>query len=145
MKQISSKSDILRPLVKQAIHDITISGDFIEQLKDLKSISYNPATFEQSEPAFQLVQRDIVQNAKDIITICIACKNGKKFEPSEDGLKQIGQELEDNQRRIEKARFVLMEGAKYATQKDNDSSDLELDSWRTVLEQLNSPQTLGAD
>ena len=139
LKKLGEKNEDIRFFLKQCVADMDETKELKESLKELEEVSFNPATFENIEGTLEIVQRDVVQNAKDIITICIANKVGKQIQLDNDSKIAIKQELADNKRRIDKFRMILTEGAKFATQKDNEHSDLDLDSWQEVFKQLNTP------
>lgn len=139
LKNFGEKDENIRIFTKQAIADLDATKELQENLQELKRVSFNPAVFKNIEGTLQVLQRDIIQNGKDIITILVSCKHGKKFDLDEEEFKSIKQELVDNRRRLDKFNMLMREGAKYATQKDSESSDLDLDSWNVVFKQLNTP------
>lgn len=146
LKNLGEKSEKIEGFTKRCVEDLDETKELKKTLDELRGISFNPTTFENLQGTFFILRKDIIQNARDIITILIASRSGKHFSLGDEDKKEIERELSDNRRRIEKFREILREGARFATQKDNASSDLDLDSWNDVLKQLNSPPpTFSAD
>ena len=137
LKKLGEKDEDIRFFTRQAIEDLDETKELQKNLQELKEVSFNPVTFKNIESTLEIIQRDIVQNGRDIITILVANKHGKHFNLEEADKRELKQELADNKRRLDKFRMLMKEGARFATQKDNESSDLDMDSWNKVFKQLN--------
>lgn len=128
-----------KPFLERCIDDLDQAMSFEQQIKLLKEKSYNSSAFEGIEDSLQEVQDGVIQNSKDILVLCYSNRFGKTLHLEQYEIDAIEKELTSNRRRLEKFKKLIRECAHYATQKDNDSSDLNVDSWTKVVTNLNKP------
>lgn len=117
--------------------------DNIRQRFDDIVIGENRFDLIEIQVTLDQVKQEVIQNIYDVLTYCKAA-GSESGNATWERLNQAGvnAELESNDRKLDKARLLLDEVVEMVVQHDNDLTDLQLDTWISVVHQQNNNQEL---
>jgi DNA mismatch repair ATPase MutS len=145
--------DIKRRLKKLASDNPNLDELVVRLKKHLKTIKYhkemldeirpsqNEYMIEQIRDSFDIVEMEICQNIEDIMNIClISGSQHGHVKWSQVDQEAIMIELQSNEEKLEKTDELLKKLVDMVNQHDNETTNMDLDSWITVVDtKLNTP------
>lgn len=148
LKKLKKKNPYLEPLVKMCIKHMDTMDALQEAVEKMQEIGYAGEKLENISEALDEVEQEICQNMRDIMTICLAggSLNGniKLDDVDQD---ELNAEIESNKEKLKKVQELVRLCGKYVTQKDNDATNVGIESWIKTLEMLteNGPELLNSN
>jgi hypothetical protein len=132
----------IKPQLERAKSDILELQIIRMSLDRLKERAYKAALLEQLENSYSVVNKGVLQNIDDIITICVAGQADFNAGLKEDELQDVEQELKDNRHKLDKMKEILSIVGRSATQRTTDMSNIGIDATATAISNFldnNSP------
>ena len=140
LKKLASDNPGLNELVdrlKKHLKTIQYHKEMLDEIRP----SQNEYMIEQIRDSFDIVEMEICQNIEDIMNICLisGSRNGH-VKWSQVDQEAIMIELQSNEEKLEKTDELLKKLVDMVNQHDNETTNIDLDSWITVVDtKLNTP------
>ncbi len=114
-------------------------------LDNLKNRTFKAAVLDQLEQVYEEVKNGVLQNADDIITICIAGQADFDGKLTEKEIQHIEQELKDSEYKLSKLKEALSTIGYSATQRTTEMSNIGIDAAVSAINSFldNNSPTLG--
>ena len=140
LKKLASDNPGLNELVdrlKKHLKTIQYHKEMLDEIRP----SQNEYMIEQIRDSFDIVEMEICQNIEDIMNICLI--SGSRYghvKWSQVDQEEIMIELQSNEEKLEKTDELLKKLVDMVNQHDNETTNMDLDSWITVVDtKLNTP------
>lgn len=140
LKKLASDNPGLNELVdrlKKHLKTIQYHKEMLDEIRP----SQNEYMIEQIRGSFDIVEMEICQNIEDIMNICLisGSRNGH-VKWSQVDQEEVMIELQSNEEKLEKTDELLKKLVDMVNQHDNETTNMDLDSWITVVDiKLNTP------
>lgn len=140
LKKLASDNPGLNELVdrmKKHLKTIKYHKEMLDEIRP----SQNEYLVDQIRDSFDIVEMEICQNIEDIMNICLI--SGSRYghvKWSQVDQEEIMIELQSNEEKLEKTDELLKKLVDMVNQHDNETTNMDLDSWITVVDtKLNTP------